>query len=72
MIGSFAPESIKETLNLADCFQFMLVLAIGEPDETIVLEDAEKSGSIKYYRDKQDVHHVPKRKLEDIVVMRNE
>lgn len=70
MIGSFSLESIKKALNLDEHLQPMLVVAIGEPDETIVLEDVEKNESIKYYRDEQDVHHVPKRKLEDLVMVR--
>lgn len=72
MIGSFSLEGIKKDLNLKEQLQPMLVIALGEPDETIVLEDVEKGESIKYYRDDQDVHHVPKRKLEDLVVVREE
>ena len=45
----------------------MLVVAIGEPEEKIVLEDVEPEESTNYYRDEQDVHYVPKRKLKDIV-----
>lgn len=70
MIGSFSLDSIKKVLNLDEHLQPMLVVAIGEPDEEIVLEEIEKGGSIKYYRDEKDVHHVPKRKLEDIVMVR--
>jgi hypothetical protein len=38
------------------------------PREKIALETVGKDGSIKYWRDKDDVHHVPKRKLEDILL----
>jgi len=33
-----------------------------------VLEDVGPSGDIKYYRDAQSVHHVPKRKLQDLII----
>ena len=43
------------------------VLALGKPDEVVILEDAE-GGNVKYYRDARGVHHAPKRTLEDIIV----
>ena len=48
----------------------MLIVAFGKPDETIVLTELEEGGSVNYYRDEDDVHYVPKRKLEDIIITR--
>jgi len=45
-----------------------LVIALGKPVETVVLEDLPTDGSIRYYRDAQQVHHVPKRSLQDLIV----
>jgi hypothetical protein len=45
-----------------------LVLALGKPKETVVLDEVGPDGNIKYWRDSDGVHHVPKRKLEDIIV----
>ena len=67
MIGSFHAQNIREILNLDKSYVPMLVVAIGEPQEKIVLEDVEPEESTNYYRDEQDVHYVPKRKLKDIV-----
>ena len=67
MIGSFHAQNIREILNLDKSYVPVLVVAIGEPEEKIVLEDVEPEESTNYYRNEQDVHYVPKRKLKDIV-----
>ena len=59
-------RSIRE--HAARFVSIMLIVAIGRPDEKIVLTEIENGQSTKYYRDEQDVHYVPKRKLEDIVI----
>lgn len=68
MIGNFKPERVAEALQLPETVVPMLIVAIGKPDETIVLEEAAPGASLQYYRDENDVHHVPKRRLEDIVL----
>lgn len=68
MIGSFSREGIKECLELADHLVPLLVVALGVPAEVIELEDALEGGSVKYYRDEKDVHHVPKRRLEELIL----
>jgi len=44
------------------------VLALGRPKETVGIEPVDHTGSIRYCRVRQSVHHVPKRRLEDIIV----
>lgn len=68
MIGSFDKIKLHEVLRLDEHIQPLLVLAIGKPDEKIVLEDVDQKADTTYYRDAQDIHHVPKRKLEDSIV----
>ena len=68
MIGSFQKEELKTALEIPEYLVPMLVLAIGAPDEEIVLEDA--CGTITYYRDEKGVHHVPKRTMEELVISR--
>ena len=67
LIGSASGEAIKSTLSLPENISPKLILALGIPAENIVLEDAE-DGCVTYYRDEDNTHHVPKRKLEDIII----
>jgi len=67
MIGAFNATGVKDVLQLPENLTPVLVIAIGTPGEEIVLVDA-IDGEITYYRDENNVHYVPKRKLEDIIV----
>ncbi len=68
MIGNFSRNVLRETISLDDELEPLLVIAIGKPDEEIVLTELPEDGSTAYYRDENDVHYVPKRALEDIVL----
>jgi nitroreductase len=68
MIASVKREALKEALHIADHFETLLVLALGKPLETVVIEEVPQSGDIRYYRDKLGIHHVPKRSLEDLII----
>ena len=68
MVGSFRAGDLCRTLNLKEQFQPLLVVAIGKPDETIVLTEAQPGANTAYYRDEQDVHYVPKRSARELVI----
>jgi nitroreductase len=68
MFGSIDREGLKEALNLPERFELLLVIALGKPKEQVVLEDIDETGNIKYWRDENKIHHVPKRKLEDLIL----
>ena len=68
MLGSINRKALREILNIETHLQILLVLAIGKPKEKIVIEAVGRDGSIRYWRDAQIVHHVPKRALKDIIV----
>lgn len=68
MIGNFTPKSVSTALQLDEKMMPMLIVAIGKPKEQIVLKELEEGGSTKYYRDENDVHYVPKHKLEDLII----
>ncbi len=66
-IGSFSPK-LAASLDLPTHLKLKLVIALGKPREDVVLEECQKDNEIHYWRDENSVHHVPKRKLEDIIV----
>ena len=68
MLGSINRDLLRKHLNLVENLEILLVLALGVPKEQVVLEEVEPGGDIKYWRDEGGVHHVPKRRLEDIIL----
>ena len=68
MIGSIRRDELRKALGISDEYEILLVLALGKPKETVVLETIDATGSVKYWRDTDGVHHVPKRPLEDLLI----
>lgn len=68
MIGNFNAEEVKSTLGLSDNLLPLLIVALGKPAEKIVITEVKEDGKTDYYRDENDVHYVPKRSLEDILI----
>ena len=68
MIGNYNADSVKKELHLAENLAPVLIVAFGKPAEKIVIKEIEEGENIAYYRDENDVHYVPKRKLEDIII----
>lgn len=70
MFKAFTPRTIEAMGLDGDRFELKLVMAFGVPVEQQVLEPVEASpdGSLNYWRDKSQVHHVPKRALDDVLV----
>ena len=55
-------------LQLPEHLKIMYVIALGKPKETVVLEEM-KDGDYKYWRETDGSHHVPKRALEELVIL---
>ena len=66
MFRSFDPDVISGVINVHGMVPHM-VLALGYPAETVVIEDA-TSGDIKYYRDSEDRHIVPKLTMDTLML----
>ncbi len=68
MIGAIKKDLLRERLHIPDRFDILLVIALGKPKETVVLEEMAPKGSIRYWRDEHGTHHVPKRPLDEIIL----
>jgi len=68
MIGSVNREGLAQALAIPERYRILLVIALGKPAETVKLEETGFEGDIRYYRDAQDVHHVPKRALDEVII----
>jgi nitroreductase len=68
MIGSIHRDELRAALSIDPRFEILLVLALGEPKEQVVIEDLPAGGDVRYWRDEQRVHHVPKRSLDDLII----
>jgi len=68
MFGSIDRELLRENLSIPERYEILLVIALGRPKEKVVIEPVGPDGSIRYYRDEQQVHHLPKRGLEEIIL----
>jgi len=68
MIGTIDRQQLRKVLDIPSHFEILLVLALGKPAETVVLESVGPDGDIQYWRDEAGVHHVPKRSLDDILI----
>ena len=68
IIGSVNRDELRDYLNIPTQYEILYVLALGYPVEKVVIEEIGEDGSIKYWRDEKQVHHVPKRNLSDLII----
>jgi len=68
MVGSIDRPGLRDTLRIPDHFDILLVLALGRPKEKVVLEFDRSPDEVPYWRDSEDVHHVPKRSIDELLV----
>jgi nitroreductase len=68
IIASVNKPNLKKALNIPDQYEIVFVLALGKPKERVVIEPVPSNGDIKYWRDTDETHHVPKRSLEDLII----
>ena len=67
MIGTINKKGLAETLGIPERYEIYLVVALGKPKEKVKIEPV-ANDNIKYYRDADGVHHVPKRSLDELIL----
>jgi nitroreductase len=68
MIANIDRQGLRKALEIPPRYEILLVLALGKPKEKVVIETIGSDGDTKYWRDSKDVHHVPKRPLDEIII----
>ena len=68
IIASLDKDKLRTELKIPEHLQILLVIALGKPNEKVKIDEIDADGDIKYWRDEKGVHHVPKRKLKDILL----
>jgi nitroreductase len=66
MIRSFKKAEIENILK-REGYNAAFVIALGKPRERVYITDV-KDGDIKYYRDENDDHAVPKLSLSELII----
>lgn len=68
MIASIQRNQLREALDIPKKYEILLVIALGRPREEVRIENLDEEGEIEYWRDENDIHHVPKRSLDEIIL----
>lgn len=66
MLGAINRAELRRILKIPGGLEIPLAVALGYPAESPIAEKA-KNDDIKYWLDKENVLHVPKREIKDIV-----
>ena len=68
MLAAIKRKKLREAFEIPSQYEILLVIAIGKPKETVVIDNVGEDGDIRYWRDEKNVHHVPKRSLEALIL----
>ncbi len=68
MMGAIKRDALRSDLKIPSHYEIVLLLALGKPTELVAVEEISEEHGIRYYRDAEDVHHVPKRPLSDLIL----
>jgi nitroreductase len=67
IIGSVQHEMLRAAFSIPERYRILQVLALGKPAEKVVIEEV-RDGDIRYWRDDHEIHHVPKRSLDELII----
>lgn len=70
ILGALDRDGLRKVLQIPERYEILLVLALGKPKEQVTIEDVGPDGDIKYWRDSEGVHHVPKRPIKEVILQK--
>lgn len=68
IIATVQRVSLQQALAIPEKYEILIILALGKPKENVIVDPLGPDGDIKYWREPDGTHHVPKRALEDLIV----
>jgi nitroreductase len=68
MIASADKAAISKLLHLPEAMEINLVIALGYPAEKVVIDEIDDPDDVEYWRDDDGIHHVPKRRLQELIL----
>lgn len=68
ILGAVRRDVLRDVLNIPERYTIQLVLALGVPAETVVIDEVGEDGGTAYWRAPDGTHHVPKRTLDQVIV----
>jgi nitroreductase len=68
IIAAIDRQRLMASLGISDAWTVLLVIALGKPAETVVIDQIEPGGDIRYWRDQYGIHHVPKRMVDELLL----
>jgi len=69
MMGALKRKAaLYEELGIPIRYEILLIVALGKPKDTVVVDPLPADGNTAYWTDSSGVHHVPKRSLQDIII----
>ena len=68
MFGNVKKDELRQSLGVDERYEILQVIALGKPKEQVRLVPIGADGDVKYYRDADGVHYVPKRSLDNIIL----
>jgi nitroreductase len=68
IVAAVQKDKLTDILQIPDDLEIFYVVALGKPKEEIIIDYIEPDTNTNYWRDEKQVHHVPKRRLEDIIL----
>ena len=69
IIAAVKRKKVQEILKLSSNYEILSVIALGKPKEKIVIDEMKKNDTnTKYWRAQNNVHHVPKKNIDEIIL----
>ncbi len=68
ILGAIDRKKIRELLRIPAAYSILMVIALGKPAETVVIDQMDDQDSVRYFRDVNGIHHVPKRVVDDVLL----